>query len=420
MQITRMTAKGLLGLKLTDVKIPAGGGVIDVHGKNGAGKSSFLNIIAMTMGSPKMRNHIQEARGDDQTKAECSVELDNGLTVTRKWNKKGKTTLEIFSEEGKTMIEKPADFLKRIVGEVSLDPTVFDNMQPKAQKAYLLELAGLGDRLEEFDAKKTKLLASKKSAKESLAIKEGIYDALVKPDKSKIMKGPAGAIDIESNQADMDSMEGDIRACQGKIDKLEGGIERNNEASIDFKERIKNLSDANVQYKKDLKEAQKELSAYPSMETMRDNIEKDRAHNEQIALADNDKLLKREVIELENTYEKVIEDIENVEDKRQVALEQAKFPVKGLGFDDEGITFNGIPYSQIAQSERLRINIRIAIATSPDLKVIRVTDASLLDSDSVAEMDKFAKEEGYQFFFEMVDGDGGIMIEEGEVTSVNL
>lgn len=60
---------------------------------------------------------------------------------------------------------------------------------------------------------------------------------------------------------------------------------------------------------------------------------------------------------------------------------------------------------------------RIATFTNPELKVIVIKDGSLLDDDSTAEIEKFAADNGYQIYMEVVnDGTfGTIIMKAGEV-----
>ena len=95
----------------------------------------------------------------------------------------------------------------------------------------------------------------------------------------------------------------------------------------------------------------------------------------------------------------------------------AEFPVDGLGFDESGVTYQGVPFKQASSAEQLRVSLAMAIALNPKLRVIRIADGSLLDSDNLALIEAAAKESDYQVWIEMVgDGNGrGIVIEDGEV-----
>jgi len=101
-------------------------------------------------------------------------------------------------------------------------------------------------------------------------------------------------------------------------------------------------------------------------------------------------------------------------------LKEAKFPIDGLGFNEQGVTFNGIPFKQCSSAERLKVSLAMAMALNPELKVIRITNGNLLDSSNMTIVEQMAKDNDYQIWLEMVDESGsmGIYIEDGEVVTM--
>jgi len=99
---------------------------------------------------------------------------------------------------------------------------------------------------------------------------------------------------------------------------------------------------------------------------------------------------------------------------------EAKFPIDGLGFNEQGVTFNGIPFKQCSSAERLKVSLAMAMALNPELKVIRITNGNLLDSSNMTVVEQMAKDNDYQIWLEMVNETGsmGIYIEDGEVATV--
>ena len=65
-------------------------------------------------------------------------------------------------------------------------------------------------------------------------------------------------------------------------------------------------------------------------------------------------------------------------------------PVEGLSLTDEGLTYNGVPFSQASQGERLRVAVGMALAMLPEpeegVRVILVRDGSLLDAANLKEV----------------------------------
>lgn len=109
-----------------------------------------------------------------------------------------------------------------------------------------------------------------------------------------------------------------------------------------------------------------------------------------------------------------------IDGAREIALAQARFPLKGLGFmpSGEGVQFNGVAYENASGRERISICMSIAIASHPDFRVVLVRDASLFDADGLAWVEEFAVENDVQVWLEEIShaGDGQVLtLVEGEV-----
>jgi len=92
-------------------------------------------------------------------------------------------------------------------------------------------------------------------------------------------------------------------------------------------------------------------------------------------------------------------------------------PVSGLGFNESGVTFEDVPLVQCSDGQKRLISARIGMAMNPDLKVLWVNDASLLDSDSIKDLKSITDENGYQLWLEQVSDDEkvGVHIEAKEI-----
>lgn len=82
-----------------------------------------------------------------------------------------------------------------------------------------------------------------------------------------------------------------------------------------------------------------------------------------------------------------------------------------------GVTFNGIPLKQCSTSEQIKISTTMAMTLNPKLRIIRIADGSLIDSNTLATIESFVKDNDYQLWIEKVDETGkvGIYIEDGEI-----
>ena len=99
------------------------------------------------------------------------------------------------------------------------------------------------------------------------------------------------------------------------------------------------------------------------------------------------------------------------------AMLAAEWPVEGLGFGPDGVTFNDLPFDQCSSAEQLRISTAIGASQNPKLNVMFIRDGSLLDADSLAAVGEIAERYGSQVWIERV-GYGeecSVIIEDGTV-----
>lgn len=128
--------------------------------------------------------------------------------------------------------------------------------------------------------------------------------------------------------------------------------------------------------------------------------------------------------QLDDSEEKALaltETMQALDDSREDGLKKAVFPVEELSFGDDGVTYNGFPFTQASDAERLRVSFEIAMALNPQLKVIRIRNGNQLDPNNLALVEEMAKENGFQVWIEWVDitGEIGVAIKDGCVVADN-
>jgi hypothetical protein len=155
----------------------------------------------------------------------------------------------------------------------------------------------------------------------------------------------------------------------------------------------------------------------PDLSIFSERLKNVEATNRNVRALQEKKTALAELAEKQSNAEALTKEIARLEKEKTDAVASAKFPVAGLGFDDNGVTFNGIPFSQSSAGEKLRVSVAVAMALSPKLRVIRITDGSLIDSKNMEILSGLAKENDFQLWIEKVDETGkiGIYIEDGEV-----
>jgi hypothetical protein len=110
---------------------------------------------------------------------------------------------------------------------------------------------------------------------------------------------------------------------------------------------------------------------------------------------------------------------EDREAAKHAAIAAANLPVDGITFGDGEILLASVPFDQASDAEQLRASIAIAMASNPKLRVIRVRDGSLLDTDALKLLADMADERDYQVWVERVSSDGkvGFVLEDGRLKS---
>jgi hypothetical protein len=110
--------------------------------------------------------------------------------------------------------------------------------------------------------------------------------------------------------------------------------------------------------------------------------------------------------------------IEAIDADKAKALAAAKWPVDGLGFNSDGVTYQGLPFTQASKAQRYGVSIAIGAMLNPELHVMLIRDASALDEDAMALLAKLADEKDQMLWIERVGkmDVGAIILEDGEVS----
>jgi hypothetical protein len=131
-----------------------------------------------------------------------------------------------------------------------------------------------------------------------------------------------------------------------------------------------------------------------------------------------------EIADQKRTAAKALDtQITALDKERQDAMTGAKFPIAGLSFDDTGVRYQGKPFTQASDAEKLRVAVAIYAARKPELRCMVLRSGSLLDDASLVALDALAEQYGLQILIEVVqhskDDDvpeGAIVVIDGEAS----
>jgi DNA repair exonuclease SbcCD ATPase subunit len=416
-KIIELKAENVKRLKAVEI-VPKSNTVI-ISGRNGQGKTSCLDAIWLALGGGNAAKDSQTARPirDGEKKATVSLDLDE-IKVTRSWTDTGGMTLKVESKDGATY-KSPQSLLDGMVGKLSFDPLAFSRMPPVEQKKTLLGLVDLGFDPNAMEIERKKIYDERTIVNRDLKALEARIESMpLHPDV------PQEEVSMKDlwKQAQEANMQISANA------RLRDELERKRHMAATLKENMENLEKELEQKRSELtvivldgKELAAKVEALkdPDTESINAQLANVESTNAKVREAAARRELEKQASTLRSESEAKGTMLNELDDKKKSALQNAKFPVAGLGFDTDGVLFNDIPISQCSSAERIKVSLAIASALNPRIRVIRVNDGSLLDSQSMAEVERMAAEHDMQVWIERVDetGNVGIVIEDGEVKS---
>ena len=399
MKIINLKAENIKKIKAVDIT-PTDNTVV-ITGKNGQGKSSVLDSILYALGGKDALKDTPKPIREGQENA--SIELDLGdYKVVRTFNKLGTTRLEVLTKEG-AKYSSPQSLLDDIVGRIAFDPLAFAQMRPDEQKAVLLDVLGLAKEVEELQGKYQVKYDERRDVGRDLKIAEGHLTSIKVPENA-----PTAPIDTAKVSQDLREAEEHNRQHDGLVDDLDTA----NEDVARLEAELKEAKMAQIKATAALK-GKKKIDT-TALETQINNAT---ALNNAYQEVAEHKKADAQVKEFKTKQDGLTAEMKVIVDEKEKLITSAKLPIDGLNIDAEGVTFNGIPFSQLSSAEQLKVSLAIAMAMNPKLRVMRIMDGSLLDSENMKVIGEMAKAEDYQVWIERVEDAGkvGFLIEDGEV-----
>lgn len=413
MKIIKLTAENFKVLKAVEITPDPNGNIV-ISGPNGAGKTSVLDAVAVLIAGKRFAKDLVRPIHDGAESGFVEIETDTGLTITRRWTQNG-TPGSLTIRDATSNKRSPQAFLDSIISNFAFDPLLFANAKPSEHKATLMPLVELSINIDELNEKKAGRYDDRTIINRETKRLEGVLSGITKPG--------ADVPESESSLSDLIAEHAQASAALQSHEERKSKAQRVQEEAegllSEIQEKNAMVSDLRSQYKL----IDKEITAFLPVDIAKmaaaiSTVEETNA----LVRSKQQYMSTKDAVALSSAQsEACTNEIKAIDKTMADALAEATFPIDGLGFAEDGITFKGIPFQQCADSEKIKVGISIAMAQNPDFKVILVSNASLLDKSNREMIDNLTKEKGFQAFLEVVsDGDGvGIRIEEGEVQTAD-
>jgi len=429
LKILRLMAENIKKLKV--VSITPDGNVVQVTGPNGSGKTSVLDSIFFALGGAKEIPTQPIRRG--QLKAHVIVELGE-ITVTRKFSKDTGTSLTVEAKNG-ARFPSPQKVLDEILGKLTFDPLEFSRMDPKKQLDQLRAMVNVDVDLDELDRLNASDFDKRTDINREIKRLDAQASGISFPDDT-----PAEEIDVEglgrelqqvgAKNAELEAERRRRGDLDRKVEDLKREAQAKRAAIHDLRGQIKQLEEriAALERAADNLEIQAKgeheaIAAMPAISSNVDTgeitslITQANAINQAVTKKKLQLGLYAEAKKLRGQADELTEKMAARLNQKRTAIAAAKMPIEGLSFGEGEVVFNNLPFSQASSAEQLRISVAVAMAANPKLRVLRITDGSLLDEKSMELLSSMAELADYQVWIERVDTSGkvGVVMEDGEV-----
>lgn len=413
--------------RLGVIQITPKGDVIKISGSNGSGKTSLLDCIEYALfGTGNVPSQVIR-RG----KRSATIQLDLGkVVVTRRFSESGRTTLQIMSKADRSLFQSPQALLDALAGRISFDPLEFIRMKPKDQFDVLRKLVAVDWDAFDADYKRDYDLR-RETKRDYLAIEVRRDSIAVQPDLP-LERRDEEALTKEIAEAAQfnEEIERERRRREVRAEELEDNqrrVDDKTERIAELREEIKQLEGELVEDQRVAKACVDEVAKWKPLaepknsRELAEQLNAARIVNAAIAKREQRDALQAEIDVLKERHTALSESLEKIAKAKEEAIAAVHFPVQGLGFGNEEVLWQGLPFNQVSNADQIRASVAIGMAMNPQLRVMRIKDGSLLDSKSMAIVEELAKGEEFQLWMEVVDESGkvGIYLEDGEIKAVN-
>jgi hypothetical protein len=420
--------------KVTAINVDINDNIVEFTGANASGKSSTLSAPWVLLKGAAVAPPTPIHAGAEQATIKGTFKgKDVGLIVTRTFktserDAKGWTSkLEVTNLEGLTSRVPPQQQLDAIIGEHRLDPIEFINLDDKSQlKAFRSLVASVDfDAIEELNdidyAKRTEV-------GRTVTRLNGAAAAIVVPDMTpeqevdvnelaeKLKTAGEENTKLETRKANRAKVAADVKNF---LDARAANLEKIKE----LEETIANLRIGFDSYTKQASDAQARIDAAPplpepiSTTLITQQIADANTINVHVRNRKTRDQHAKDAAVAQAEYDALTKAIDQRKADMEKAVRDAKLPLPNIGFGKTGLLLNKLPFKEASTAEQIRTAVALSVSMNPQLRLMWIRDASLLDDDSMAMIRKLAEEYDCTVLLETVRPQSGsaIVLVDGHV-----
>lgn len=387
--------KGVEHLRLE----PEGSSLVLLTGRNGAGKSSFLDALVEIIDPQGVKLTPKPIR-DGATEAVAEIVTED-IVLTRTWKKDDAGTLVARATDG-AKYSSGRDVVAKLTGGALFEPFAFVSLPEKAQREELLRRVDLDIDLDEVAAKRAVLFEGRTEVNREVKRLQGALASLPTP----LPNAPREGVSLADALKELKAAE-----------KLDDAINRSETTRVSAERDI-------VELEENLRVARArlvELNEYlakavrPDLVAAREKVDQIEQINDEARAAREWDNLNVRVSEAVAHSESLTEAVAELDRAKAEALAKAKFPVAGLSVDESGILFDGVPFKQVNTAKQVEVAFALSTSGDRELRLVIIREGSLLDDETLAGIQRIAEERDYLVLVEKVaSGEVGFEYVGGE------
>lgn len=424
---------------------PGNRAVVTIGGKNGHGKSSVLDSFEMLIGGkdavPAEPIHRGKRRGDIVGTLGTRA-LGDQYVLHRIFTANGGTELKVSRADGGRIEGGPQGFIEDLFGKnktlkaLASDPLAFATMDPTEQDK-LCKLA-CGVDFTEIDARRDK--ADAERAAQAKVVKQlegqliGLKEHIGVPSSEVSVADLTMQLEHHTSiinktagvERDVDASNRIVASHQQRIDDTKREIARLRDELLDAETRLESCEREMLVHRSALETANAKLAsqraadeaATSAAESVRKALATVQDTNAKVRENIHRAEVQKKLDEAREELERIKMQREQIDLERKEMLDNAKYPIPGMGFDETGPTLDGFPLEQASQAQKIRLGVAIGCELNPGIGVFLIRQGSLLDDESMLALEQELIARQCQALVEVVssDGDGcAIYLQDGEI-----
>lgn len=388
--------------RISAVKIEPTNNVVMLFGKNANGKTSVLDAIETTLCKFNARVTKRPVK-DGAGRADIKITLTDGTELHQKFIPSG-PSLAGTGPDGKKIGQKDVDQAISILG---VDAAAFINAGEKKQLETLLSVVDLPFVPAELDAERKRVFEERTAVSRD-----------VKRLEAQAQRFAAFPVDHPTDEVNLK----DLLTEHHTATQQNAAVREAHAAVEMWSHRVKELAAQLAEAEQSAHEAEAHADSAPALidtDAIQQRIDSAEATNSMAREFKAAQAVNTELQQVTSTAEQLTAKLAEIDQRKAEGLASAEMPVDGLSFDEEGVLYQGVPFSRASGAEQIIVSAAMIIATDPEVRTMVIRNGNVMDEDSLAILQEMCEDNGFQAFVEFVsDGaDHEFRLVDGELAA---